>query len=173
MRPMKTHDKKPLPDDVESLKKMVLKLQSENQGLQQKLRHVMEQWQLSLQKRFARVRKVYLDKARCLTNLKHRLSLKWMKSLLTKPLRTPVKRHVAQALMFLCRAKTYFTIFLTKIKSAIAVVMTCTVWAKKRAKSSSLFRRPLKYSAMCGRNIAAAHAKSTALKRTLKSHRCR
>ena len=50
---MKTHDKKPLPDDVESLKKMVLKLQSENQGLQQKLRHVMEQWQLSLQKRFA------------------------------------------------------------------------------------------------------------------------
>lgn len=32
---------------------MVLKLQSENQGLQQKLRHVMEQWQLSLQKRFA------------------------------------------------------------------------------------------------------------------------
>ncbi len=53
MCPMKTHDKKPLPDDVESLKKMVLKLQSENQGLQQKLRHMMEQWQLSLQKRFA------------------------------------------------------------------------------------------------------------------------
>src|SRR5690554_5102421 len=53
MCPMKTHDRKPLSDDVESLKKIVLKLQSENQGLQQKLRHVMEQWQLPLQKRFA------------------------------------------------------------------------------------------------------------------------
>ena len=60
---MKTSDIKQLPDDVESLQKMVLELQSEREKLQtemaleeqrwqQKIRYMMEQWQLSLQKRF-------------------------------------------------------------------------------------------------------------------------
>jgi len=56
---MKTSDANTLPDDVESLKKMLLDMQSqlqteqaEKSRLQQQLDYLREQWQLLLQKRF-------------------------------------------------------------------------------------------------------------------------
>lgn len=50
---MKNTDATPLPDDIESLKKLVLSLQDESKKYQQLYYETLEKWQLALRQRFA------------------------------------------------------------------------------------------------------------------------
>ena len=50
---MKTTDSTTLPDDIESLKALVLSLQGESKKYQQLYYETLEKWQLSLKQRFA------------------------------------------------------------------------------------------------------------------------
>lgn len=59
IHPMKNTDITALPDDVESLKALVLSLQKEAQKYQNKYEYVLEQWHLSLKQRFAASSEAY------------------------------------------------------------------------------------------------------------------
>lgn len=90
MRPMKTHDNKPLPDDIESLKRWFSNCNLKIKGCS-KTAPRDGAMAIIVAKRFAASTEGLPAKVHCLTNLKHRLNLKRMKSLPTKPLLIPVK----------------------------------------------------------------------------------
>lgn len=153
---------------------MVLKLQSENQGLQQKLRHVMEQWQLSLQKRFAASTEGLPGQGSLFNELEASLE-------------PEVDEIAADETITYTRKKTRRPSIdaslppredvLHDIRDEDKVCDCCGHDLHRMGEEISeeleFIPATLKVFRHVRPKYSCRHAKSTALKRTLKSHRCR